>query len=367
MKRIPLMSAVLLLLACCIPASATTWKYVNLSATPATASSCRAVSSTQQAGASTVGANSHATLWNGSPSGSIDLHPDGVNNSAINAICGNQQGGYTFADTMANSRRAAMWSGTAASYVNLHPTNAYSSDVIGMYGSQQGGYVYTTSSTYHASLWNGSADNWVDLNPTTPGYWMSTIYGMTDGQQVGYAQSGGSFRACLWSGTAASYVNLGPAANPSVAWGASDGQQVGQVGVGDTGSYAALWTGTAASIVNLNPTNAVISGAYAVSHGKQAGYATIGAYDHAGIWSGTAASWVDLGALLPSNTYSNSYARGIEVIGSNVWVSGYAYNKVTQTYNAMLWQYAVPEPSALLALSSAILGFAGLALRRGRA
>ncbi len=149
-----------------------------------------------------------------------------------------------------------------------------------------------------------------NLNPAAA--MQSEAYGVSGGQQVGYAQfsefngQGGDYvHAGMWSGSAASWVDLNPAgASASCAFGISDGQEVGCAELSGPG-HAGVWSGTAASWVDLNPAGTFESAALGVSDGRQVGWVMpIGYNDpHAGIWSGTAASWLDLQALLPAGVY----------------------------------------------------------------
>jgi len=153
---------------------------------------------------------------------------------------------------------------------------------------------------------------------------------------------GGGGHALLWSGTAANCVDLNPPSGftTSVAFGISDGQQVG-CGWGDvTGNneHALLWSGTAASYVDLNPTGFVDSIARGVCGGKQVGDGhTLGwECNHALLWSGTADSFIDLHAFLPSQ-YDDSYAYGIDSGGNIV---GFAHLSGTVgVHHAVLWLY----------------------------
>jgi len=78
--------------------------------------------------------------------------------------------------------------------------------------------------------------------------------------------------------------------------------------------------------------------------------------NHASVWMDTAESWLDLHLLLPWY-YSSSEARSVEVIGSDVWVVGFATDALQSRSEALLWHYStVPEPSSLLALGGGLLG-----------
>lgn len=66
---------------------------------------------------------------------------------------------------------------------------------------------------------------WTVVNLHPDGASASYAYGVSGGQQVGYATVGGFHRASLWSGTAASWVDLNPAgATESLAFGVEGGQ-----------------------------------------------------------------------------------------------------------------------------------------------
>jgi len=253
--------------------------------------------------------------------------------------------------------------------VNLSPAGA-SSYAWGVSGGKQVGEVFVSVREYsvaHAALWSGTAASWVDLNPAGAGAQGSIAWGVSGGQQVGCAVFGDiwtgsgnyTWHASLWSGTAASWVDLNPAGSgESCAYGVSGGQQVGYARIGSV-EHAGLWSGTDASWVDLNPAEATDSIAYGVFGGQQVGCADFGDGWHAGLWSGTAESWVDLHDLLPAGVYSFSEARSIDVSAGEIWVAGYAGGA-----NAMLWHY-IPEPATM-----ALLGLGGLGLlrrKRGKA
>lgn len=144
----------------------------------------------------------------------------------------------------------------------------------------------------------------------------------------------------------------------SRALGVSGGQQVGWVRTGSV-SHAGYWSGTAASFVDLHPAGASRSSASAVSGGYQAGGVDV----HAGLWSGTAQSWEDLHGFLGVD-YRSSYAYGIEVTSSDIWVVGNALNLTTGQSEAVMWHNVVPEPSGFLALGTGLLALGGLIRRR---
>ncbi len=188
--------------------------------------------------------------------------------------------------------------------IDLDPAGSTQSAAYGVSGGQQVGYAVVSSQEV-ASLWSGTAASWVSLSPA--GSTVSQAYGVSAGQQVGYAYFGGFQRAGLWSGTASSWVSLDPAGSLySSASGLGGGQQVGFAVVGGH-SRASLWSGTAASWVDLSPAGSTESEAFGVSGGQQVGQAIVGGQQRASLWSGNAASWVD---LTPAGT-TTSIARGV--------------------------------------------------------
>jgi hypothetical protein len=246
--------------------------------------------------------------------------------------------------------------------VDLNPFGYHGSCAYGVSDGQQVGFAISFAGYWSAGLWYGTAASYVNLNP---GVIQSEAFGVSDGQQVGWADIGGDAHASLWSGTAASWVDLNPAESTySVAYGVCDGQQVGYALIASQ-THAGLWSGTAESWLDLSPAGSTQSKAGGVSNGRQVGYANIGGYDHAGLWSGTADSWMDLHKFLPAN-YISSQARGIEVSGNDVWVAGYAHNNTLNRDEAILWHNVIPEPSSLLALGTGLLALGGMIRRQGR-
>ncbi|MDQ2987241.1 MAG: hypothetical protein M3R13_11095 [Armatimonadota bacterium] len=207
--------------------------------------------------------------------------------------------------------------------VNLNPAGSSQSVAYGVSGGQQVGYAYG----FRASLWSGTAESWVDLHPAVATESNARCVG--DGQQVGYARVDDVRRASLWSGTAGSWVNLNPAgATYSEAHGVGGGQQVGRADVGSVGR-ASLWSGTAGSWVDLHPAGASQSTAYGVDGGKQVGWVILGGVQRASLWTGTAGSRVDLHPA--GATYSE--ARGVH----GGYQVGSTHEATFVTTRAALW------------------------------
>jgi len=296
----------------------------------------------------------HAGLWNGTAGSWVDLNPAGALKSNAFGVSGGQQVGVAYLDSSLGywAYHAGLWSGSSGSWVDLNP-GVGESFAYGVSGDHQVGVA-----NGHAALWSGSAASWVDLDPAySVG---SCARGVSDGQQVGYANvydtehTGGIVRthAGLWSGTATSWVDLSPvestSSSSSSAYGVSGGQQVGFAQVGGV-MHASLWNGTAESWVDLNPAGAEYSYAYGVSGGQQVGYARFfddpWTVSRAVLWSGTAGSWVDLHALLPAAFRpagapgGQSTATSVDVSADEIWVVGSAYNSSTNRTEAILWHY----------------------------
>ena len=89
---------------------------------------------------------------------------------------------------MGCANHASLWTGSATSWVDLHPFLATSSHINATDGLQQVGCA-TVEGSWRASLWSfGFAESWVDLTPA--GAWGSYATGVDLGQQVGYVWFG---------------------------------------------------------------------------------------------------------------------------------------------------------------------------------
>ncbi len=282
-----------------------------------------------------------ASLWTGTAGSWVNLHPAWAEYSEASGVGGGQQVG--FAGVSGVVYRASLWTGTAASWVNLNPAGASNSEAYAVHDGQQVGYA-DFGGVLHAGMWSGTAGSWLDLHPA--GARSSAALGVSNGQQVGYAildavpnpdiYFDGVSHASLWSGTAGSWVDLHPAgARRSAAFGVSNGQQVGYADVGGV-RRASLWSGTAGSWVDLNPAGAGESSAYGVHGGQQVGGAYFDGDYRAILWSGTADSWVDLSGFLPAWLRS-SFSRDVWHDGALTYVVGSAYNPVRGFVEAIMW------------------------------
>jgi hypothetical protein len=216
-----------------------------------------------QVGRADIFGTQRASLWNGTPDSWTDLHPGaalGVSSSGSVAYGagGNQQVGLVSAlfGASTSAFHASLWTGSASSWVDLHPAGATESIAYATDGSQQAGRV-TVGSIAHAGLWRGTAASWVDLHPAAATL-HSTAYGTDGGLQAGYIFVGDASHrathASLWRGSAASWVDLNPAGSPgSVAYAAGAGMQAGYAYVSDGSTlHATLWSGTADSALDLH-------------------------------------------------------------------------------------------------------------------
>lgn len=313
------------------------WTVTNLQPAGSFFSYANAISGMQQVGFAEVGGTFHASLWNGTATSWIDLHPVGsVDSSEILGTSGGQQSGYA---TVNGLHHASLWSGTAASWIDLHPAGAVVSEAFAAHNGIQVGFT-SMGGADHASLWRGSAASWVDLNP--PGITAAIATSADGEQQAGRAFVGGASHASLWSGSAASWVDLHPAGlTSSEANGISGPQQAGRAEVNGQ-FHACVWSGSATLWVDLNPAGAVWSEAYAISGGQQVGIVYAGGL-RASLWSGSAASWVDLSEFLPAGLTS-SFATGISSDAAHTYVSGHAFNPQTGRTQAVLWTGPAPAP-----------------------
>lgn len=309
----------------------------------------------QQVGYGDWNGSSHAVIWNGSATDWQDLHPAGASWSTLYATSGSRQVG-------AADGHASLWSGTAGSWVDLHPQGQFwSSAAYGVSGGQQVGFA-AVNSVRRAGLWSGSSDSWVDLTPNfVTGD--AVAIGATGAHQVGFVTVGsaatGRRHASLWRGSNDTWVDLQvgvPGLYSSVALAISGNQQVGGGSV--QGVYSALlWQGSAASCVNLHRPEWGYSEALATNGVFQAGYVSSpGLGLTASLWSGSAATWENLSAWLGEG-WTSSTATAVWQDSSTLYVGGVARNTATNLDEAVLWHRPLPSPGAISLLLAVPLCF----------
>jgi probable HAF family extracellular repeat protein len=149
---------------------------VDLTPTWAASAEGKATDGAQQVGGVAIAGEFHATLWSGSASSAVDLHPAAVGSTftAAFGVGGGQQVGYALFWRLDASgghifwEHALLWSGSAESVVDLHPSGFYRSWAKAVAGGCQVGGGTANDGTEHALLWRGSADSVVDLNAFLP-------------------------------------------------------------------------------------------------------------------------------------------------------------------------------------------------------
>ncbi|MBV6457077.1 MAG: hypothetical protein HONBIEJF_00183 [Fimbriimonadaceae bacterium] len=114
-----------------------------------------------------------ATLWPTADGDAVDLSPDGMHLSEVQAMDGEQQIGVAWRGMTA---RAGIWKGTAHSFRDITPKGFGTARAHGGSGGFQVGYVRRKDTTKNGSeacdnravLWAGAADQWLDLNAMLP-------------------------------------------------------------------------------------------------------------------------------------------------------------------------------------------------------
>ena len=117
--------------------------------------------------------NGRAALWPSFASAPIDLAPEKMPLSDVEAFDGDIQVGLAWKGLCA---RAGIWHGTAASFVDLTPKGFQTSRAYGAAGGYQVGFVRQKDTTRNGStgcdnaavLWQAAADRWFDLNALLP-------------------------------------------------------------------------------------------------------------------------------------------------------------------------------------------------------
>jgi hypothetical protein len=323
------------------------WTVTNLHPAGALESAALGVGQGQQVGYARIGptvGHTRASLWTGSAASWVNLQPapaSGVVYSTAFGVDGGVQVGEAVINGGSTSR-ASRWTGSAGSWIDVNPAGMSSSILRAVSAGRAVGVAYDFVA--HAGLWNGAGGAWTDLSPLAPGgdRYTAEAFGISGGQQVGFAEIMGTIRASLWFGSAASRVDLHPAGQiSSWAYGVDGAQQVGVVRVANSSGHAALWRGSAASWVDLNPTGATGSRASDVFAGWQAGYSDMASGRRASLWHGTAASRVDLHATLPPS-FITSEATAIWGDSSSTVVVGWGYNSATARGEALMWTGPAP-------------------------
>ena len=171
---------------------------------------------TQQVGSGSYFLSEHAILWTGTPQSAVNLNPVGYFRSRALGTDGVHQVGYSNS-TNGASPNAILWKGSADSAVSLDPIRLghfFGSFAEAVCANQQVGYTQASFQGVglRAVLWTGTADSAIDLNPTNlAGYRSSQARGTNGRRQVGYASESSlpmAPQAMIWSGTADSAVSL---------------------------------------------------------------------------------------------------------------------------------------------------------------
>jgi hypothetical protein len=110
-----------------------------------------------------------ATLWPTATAAPVDLAPEAMPMSEVQALDGELQIGIAWKGMCA---RAGFWRGTAASFSDLTPMDFEAGRAFGATRGFQVGFVRrkdttrngSTGSDNRAVLWQGAADRWLDLN-----------------------------------------------------------------------------------------------------------------------------------------------------------------------------------------------------------
>jgi hypothetical protein len=114
-----------------------------------------------------------ATLWPSATATPIDLAPEGMMASHVEALDGEWQIGTVWKGMCA---RAGLWRGTAASFCDLTPKGFQAASAYGGAKGFQVGFVRRKDTTrngstgcdHRATIWQGAADRWFDLNALLP-------------------------------------------------------------------------------------------------------------------------------------------------------------------------------------------------------
>lgn len=241
-------------------------------------------------------------------SGWIDLTPPGQFYCRVNDVFRTYQVGYC---GQTYTHGASLWRGTASSFINLHPPGQYSSVAYAMEGQRVVGYTRTTPYVSpRAAVWtSSSAGSMVDVHPSN---WTGSVLHDTDGiHHVGVMSRPSIHHAGLWEATSNSVLDLNPWwATNSLAWAMNDVFQVGYATIGGR-EHAVRWSGSSYSAVDLHPPFAHSSSALGIYKGIAVGYYALAHQNdrYAAVLDGPY-GFIDLHQYLPAG-YINSTANGI--------------------------------------------------------
>ena len=118
-------------------------------------------------------ADGRAHIWPSVDSSPVDLSPEGMAMSEIQAIDGEWLIGIAFKGMRA---RAGLWRGTGSSFEDLTPKRFQTARAVGGARGFQVGFVRAKDTTPNGSsgsdnravIWQGAADRWMDLNTLLP-------------------------------------------------------------------------------------------------------------------------------------------------------------------------------------------------------
>ncbi|MDQ7013768.1 MAG: hypothetical protein Q9O74_07725 [Planctomycetota bacterium] len=146
------------------------------------------------------GPYAHAALWlNEDPDSLLNLHPTEAGSqgwSRAYATDGFWQGG-TATLPGPGFHKATLWKGSATNYINMHPPGAKDSEIRGMaIGTQVGKMLVWETGDDHAVVWHDTAESWIDMHPSFHPGANSYMFATTGDIHVGRSNG----RAGIWFG-----------------------------------------------------------------------------------------------------------------------------------------------------------------------